>query len=370
MPNGSRIWIMRVTHAGQRVDIGLGPLATLSLANARQKAGAIRQIAADGGNPIGERQTRRRERRAGQALPPPIVARPNFKTCWTAYWVLKEPQLSNSKHRDQWVSTMKNYVLPSIGDRLVAEITPADIINMLAPIWRTKEETARRVLQRVDAIFVSAMTRELRDRANPCAGVARELGNRRRDAVHHAALSYQDVGNFVHKMHLRKAPLASRLAFEFLILTATRSGETRGALWSEINWTDRLWTIPVARMKARSEHSFPLSGRALEILQAVRAAHPDSLLCFPNARGKPFSDMVFTKTLRDMNLSASATAHGFRTSFKTWAAESGIRDEVSETALAHADTNQVRAAYRRTTYLDERRIVMEEWAKIVGVRTP
>ena len=370
MPNGSRVWILRVTHAGQRMDIGLGPLATLSLANARQKAGAIRQVAADGGNPVGERQTRRRERQPGPALPSPIAARPSFKTCWTAYWALKEPQLSNGKHRDQWVSTMKNYVLPSIGDRLVAEITPADIINMLAPIWRTKEETARRVLQRVDAIFVSAMTRQLRDRANPCAGVARELGNRRHDTVHHAALPYQDVGNFVHKMHQRKAPLASRLAFEFLILTATRSGETRGALWSEINRTDRLWTIPAARMKARSEHSIPLSGRAVEILLAVRAAHPDSLLCFPNARGKPFSDMVFTKTLRDMNLSASATAHGFRTSFKTWAAETGIRDEVSEAALAHADTNQVRAAYRRTTYLDERRIVMEEWAKIVGVRKP
>jgi integrase len=370
MANGSRVWIMRVTHEGQRVDIGLGPLATLSLAHARQKAGAIRQTAADGGNPVGERQTRRRERRAEQPIPPPIVLRPSFKACWTAYWALKEPQLSNSKHRDQWVSTMKAYVLPFIGDRPVADITPADIINMLAPIWHTKEETARRVLQRVDAIFVSAMTRELRDRANPCTGVSRELGHRRHDPVHHAALPYQDVGNFVYKMHQRKAPLASRLAFEFLILTATRSGETRGALWSEINITDRLWTIPAARMKARSEHSIPLSGRALEILQAVRAAHTDSLLCFPNARGKPFSDMVFTKTLRDMKLSATATAHGFRTSFKIWAAETGIRDEVSEAALAHADTNQVRAAYRRTTYLDERRMVMDEWAKTVCMQNP
>jgi integrase len=370
MANGSRVWIMRVTHEGQRVDIGLGPLATLSLAHARQKAGAIRQTAADGGNPVGERQTRRRERQADRMISPPIVVRPTFKACWTSYWALKEPQLSNSKHRDQWVSTMKAYVLPFIGDRPVAEITPTDIINMLAPIWHAKEETARRVLQRVDAIFVSAMTRELREKANPCTGVARELGHRRHDPVHHSALPYQDVGNFVHKMHQRKAPLASRLAFEFLILTATRSGETRGALWSEINVADRVWTISAARMKARSEHCVPLSLRAMEILELVRCAQSGGLLCFPNARGKPFSDMVFTKTLRDMKLNDIATAHGFRTSFKTWAAETGIRDEVSEAALAHADTNQVRAAYRRTTYLDERRAVMDEWAKIVGARKP
>jgi integrase len=192
-------------------------------------------------------------------------------------------------------------------------------------------------------------------------------GGRRQDAVHHAAMAYQQVGRFVHLLHQRQAPLASRLAFEFLILTASRSGETRGALWSEIDMADRLWTIPAARMKARSAHSVPLSKRALEILEQVRAAHCDSQLCFPNARGKPFSDMVFTKTLRDMKLGFSATAHGFRTSFKTWAAETGIRDEVSEAALAHADANQVRAAYRRTTYLDERRGVMEDWAKIIGV---
>jgi integrase len=280
------------------------------LAVARQKAAEIRELVAAGGDPAGEKRSRRCARDAAEAAAAALVSRPTFKTCWTTYRALTEPQLSNRKHRDQWVSTIKAYVLRLIGDRPIAEITPAEIIAMLAPIWNTKEETARHVLQRVDAIFVSAMPRELRDKANPCTGVARELGNRRHDTVHHAALPYQEVGRFVRTLLQRKAPLASRLAFEFLILTATRSGETRGALWSEINVADRLWTITATRMKARSPHSVPLSKHALEILETIRAAHSDSLLCLPNALGKAFSDMVFTNTLRDMQLGPQATADG------------------------------------------------------------
>ena len=166
----------------------------------------------------------------------------------------------------------------------------------------------------------------------------------------------------IGKLRQRKGPLASRLAFEFLILTATRSGETRGARWSEIDLSNCTWTIAADRMKARSEHVVPLSRQAMAILECVRAAHPIGALCFPNAKGKPYSDMAFTKTLQDMGYADRATAHGFRTSFKTWAAEKGVRDEVSEAALAHTDQNRVRAAYRRTTYLDERRAVMQSWA--------
>ncbi len=166
-------------------------------------------------------------------------------------------------------------------------------------------------------------------------------------------------------LHERNGNLASRMAFEFLILTATRSGETRGALWTEMDLSARIWTIGADRMKARAEHIVPLSERCVAILEAVRAAHPTATLCFPNSKGKPFSDMAFTKTLRDMGLGKRATAHGFCTSFKTWAAETGVRDEVSEAALAYVDQNRVRAAYRRTTYLDERRSVMQSWADLI-----
>jgi integrase len=284
--------------------------------------------------------------------------------CWQAYWTVKEPQLSNGKHRDQWVSTMNTYVLPHIGHRAISDIKPGEIMDLLKPIWHTKEETARRLLQRIDSVFVSAITRELRDKASPCTGVGRELGIRRNGQIHHAALPYAEVASFIGNLRQRKGPLASRLAFEFLILTATRSGEARGAAWSEMDLSGRLWIIPAQRMKARTEHIVPLSDRATAILETARAAFSGSDLCFPNAKGLRFSDMVFTKALRDLGLGERATAHGFRTSFKTWAAETGVRDEVSEAALAHTDPNPVRAAYRRTTFVDERRVVMQAWADV------
>lgn len=364
MPNGSRTWIMRITIRGVRRDISIGPLATLSLAKAREKANDIRKAVSEGRDPATERQAQRRPPKA----PSEIIAateRPTFQACWQAYWAVKEPQLSNCKHRDQWVSTMETYVLPDIGHRAIGDIKPGEIMDLLKPIWHTKEETARRVLQRIDSVFVSAITRELRDKASPCTGVARELGVRRNCQIHHAALPYGEVASFIGNLRQRKGPLASRLAFEFLVLTATRSGEARGAAWSEMDLSGRLWIIPAQRMKARAEHIVPLSDRVSAILETARGTFPDSDLCFPNAKGVRFSDMVFTKALRDMGLGDRATAHGFRTSFKTWAAETGVRDEVSEAALAHTDPNPVRAAYRRTIFLDERRVVMQAWADFV-----
>jgi integrase len=365
MSNGSRTWIMRITIRGVRRDISIGPLATISLAQAREKAHDIRRAVSDGRDPATERQAERSPLKARSEVIS-TKTEPTFEACWQAYWTVKEPQLSNGKHRDQWVSTMKTYVLPHIGHRAIGDIKPGEIMDLLKPIWRTKEETARRVLQRIDAVFVSAITRELRDKASPCTGVSRELGSRRNNQIHHAALPFGEVASFLGKLRQRAGPLASRLAFEFLVLTATRSGEVRGAAWSEIDLPARLWTIPAERMKARVEHIVPLSDRAAAILVTARATFPNGDLCFPNAKGVRFSDMVFTKALRDMGFGERATAHGFRTSFKTWAAETGVRDEVSEAALAHTDPNPVRAAYRRTTFLDERRVVMQAWSDVAG----
>ena len=364
MANGSRTWIMRIAIGKVRRDVCLGPSKMLSLAEARAKADDIRKAVFEGRNPIEERRVERLPATPSDD-PVTIDDGPTFEECWKTFWLFKEQQLSNGKHGDQWVSTMATYVLPHIGKRPVADIKPGEIIDMLKSIWTAKEETARRVLQRVDAIFVSAITRELRDKASPCTGVARELGQRRQDRNHHAALPYGEVAGFLDMLRERNGNLASRLAFEFLILTATRSGETRGARWTEMDSSARLWTIGADRMKARTEHIVPLSERCVAILETVRAAYPTATICFPNSKGNPFSDMVFTKTLRDMGLGKRATAHGFRTSFKIWAAETGIRDEVSEAALAHSDQNRVRAAYRRTTYLEERRSVMDKWARVV-----
>ena len=161
---------------------------------------------------------------------------------------------------------------------------------------------------------------------------------------------------------------ATRLAFEFLILTAARSGEVRGATWDEINLSAATWTVPGRRMKSRDPHVVPLSKRALEILQAAKVAHPTSTLIFPGAKqGRPLSDMTLTKVLRAAGLGGIATAHGFRSSFKDWCAEfAQVRDDVSEAALAHAIPNKVRAAYLRTNFLDERRTLMQRWSDYVS----
>jgi integrase len=200
-------------------------------------------------------------------------------------------------------------------------------------------------------------------------GIVSELGGGHRQVRHHAALPWREVGAFVASLRERQAGLLTKLAFEFLVLTAARSGEVRGARWSEIDFAAREWRVPAARVKALSPHVVPLSKRAIEILKVARAATPQADLVFSGPSGRPLSDMTFTKLLRDMGYGGRATAHGFRTSFKVWAVEEAkVRDEVSEAALAHAIPEKVRAAHLRTKFLEERRDVMTAWAHAVVPR--
>jgi integrase len=246
----------------------------------------------------------------------------------------------------------------------VSDVTHADILEVLEPIWYEKPETAKRVLQRIEAVFKSAILRGQRDKASPCNGVAQELGVRHRDVEHHRALPYAEVPAFIKRLHACPSEPATKLAFEWLVLTATRSGETRGALWSEIDEAKALWTIPKQRMKANVEHVVPLSRRCLEVAKQARALNPLSDLLFPGSRtGKELSDMTLTKLLRDNGLADRATAHGFRSSFRDWCTEvDHTREVVSEAALAHQVGDKTEAAYRRSTYLDERRQLMQRWA--------
>jgi integrase len=256
--------------------------------------------------------------------------------------------------------------------RPVAEVTAAEIIDILKPIWNDKPETAKRVLQRMRVVFETAIVRGDRTTAAPTTGVATVLGQRKRAAQqHHAALPYAEVPEFVARLHELEGRPATRLAFELLILTATRSGEVRFAAWSEIDRSTRLWTLPPERMKAREPHVIPLSSRALEILALARSAYSNSDLLFPGVgESKPLSDMTLTKVLRDFGLGGRATAHGFRSSFKDWCAEvAKVRDEVSEAALAHKIPDKVRAAYLRTRFVDERRQLMQQWADFVRSRS-
>jgi integrase len=361
---GVKRWELRLSVQGRRHQLGLGLYPVVTLEAARRAAVTLRQQQGlEGPLPAGRRAVAPRTPVAPRAL--------TFRQAFDSYFEMKEQQLSNFKHAAQWRSTMKTYVFPMLGTRPVAEITAAEVIDVLKPIWNGKPETAKRVLQRMRVVFEAAIVRGDRHHAAPTTGVKSVLGARPRSSQgHHAALPFAEVPAFIRHLRRQSGLPATRLAFEFLILTAARSNEVRSATWDEVDMASALWTIPGERMKARDPHVVPLSDRALEILNNARAVNPNDRFLFPGSKpGRPLSDMTLTKLLRSAGLSGRATAHGFRSSFKDWCAERAqVRDEVSEAALAHKIPNKVRAAYLRTNFLDERRTLMQRWADFASAR--
>lgn len=354
--SGAKRWVMRVSVKGQgRVERGLGSYPMVSIEEARDKAVTWRKAARSG---IDLRQQERLS--AARAV--------TFRAAFERFFADKRKELGNAKHLWQWEATMESYVFPSIGDRPVAEITASEVVDVLRPIWNVKSETARRTLQRMKLVFDAAIVLQQREKANPCTGVTAVLGARNQKVRHLASLPWQEVPAFIVTLRSpsrRRHPLIL-LAFELLILTAARSGEVRNMQWCEVDLDTGLWTVPEERMKARRAHVVPLAPPCIEILRSARAIAPNSARVFPSrSQEGTISDMAFTQLIRTEWGGGSAaipTPHGFRSSFKVWCAEAGVRDEISEAALAHSDRNKVRAAYRRTDFLDERRGVMREWA--------
>jgi integrase len=351
---GAKRWVLRISQQGKRYERGLGSYPAVSLERARAKAAAIRTAAKDGKDVKTEQPGRGRR---------------TFRQAFETHFEIKGLQLTSARHHAQWRSTMEAYVFPIIGDEPVAEVGAGDILNVLMPIWFTRPETARRVLQRLEAVFKSAILRGHRTRASPCIGVADELGTRHREVVHHRALAHAEIPEFIARLQAIDAWPASKLALEWLILTATRSGETRLARWVEIDEPAALWTVPASRMRKRrmpEPHVIPLPPRCLAILQAVRAAYPSAPgdWLFPSTKaGTPMGDVALTRLLGEMGYTDLTTVHGFRSTFKIWCAEvAKVRDEVSEAALAHAIPGKVRAAYLRANFLEERRQLMPAWA--------
>lgn len=356
--SGARRFTIRFTLNGHRLHKGLGGYPTVSLEEAREKARAYRKAAKAGRDMAVEARTQ----------PPAAVT---FRDAFDRYFEVKRRTLSNAKHIAQWEATMASYVFPHIGDRPVADITASEVVDVLRPIWFSKAETAARVLQRIEATFTSAILHGYREKASPCIGVAAHLGPHDRNIGHHAAMPYADVPQFLKRLRCGQCWPATRLALEFLVLTACRSQEVRGAVWAEIDLAKGLWTIPAERLKTRrrrrAPHVVPLAPRCLEILEEARAAYASTDLIFPGAKsGKPLSDNTLVKTMRGMGLKTE-TAHGFRSSFKDWCAEvAKVRDEVSEAALAHSAGSKVRAAYLRTDFLAERRELMARWDRFLS----
>ena len=355
--SGSKHWIQRVTIYGKRRNLGLGSYPSVSLADARKAAWTNATMISEGRDPIAEK----REEKAAQKRPPT----PTFAKASETVIDMRRPTWSNAKHAAQWSSTLTTHAFPKIGSMLVTDISPADVLAVLTPIWTTVPETASRVRQRLETVFDWAVAQGFRTDNPASRSITKVLPKVQRTKQHHPALHYGDVPAALEKVRRSTADTVTKSAFEFLVLTAARSGEVRLATWDEINWRERKWTVPAERMKARREHQVPLSSRSIEVLrEAEKLADGSCELVFPGLRGKPLSDMVFTALLRRLEI--PAVAHGFRSSFKDWSIEcAGIRWETGEAALSHNLGNSTEEAYARTKLFEQRRNLMEQWGDFV-----
>lgn len=357
-PNGARQWVQRITIRGKRCELGLGNPALVSLAKARELALENRALATSGGDPI------QAKKEAKAVL--------TFEEAARKVHALHLPTWRNPKHGAQFLTTLETYTFPRMGNLRVTDVTTADVLAVLTPIWTAKPETAARVRQRIGMVMKWAVAQGWR-KDNPALSIAEALPKRDKSkSEHRKALTYAEVAGCIAAVQASGAGTATKLAFEFLVLTATRSGEARGALWSEIDMgtpatpatpaTSAVWTIPASRMKAKRDHRIPLSPRAVEILRSAQALGDGTGLVFPGTKaGKPLSDMTLSKLVKELDFAADI--HGFRTSFRTWAQErTNFPREVAEAALAHTIKDKAEAAYARSDVFDKRRKMMEAWA--------
>jgi integrase len=359
---GARSWVLRLSPgSGRRREMGLGGFPSVTLAQARDKARRQRALAQDGIDPIAAREASRSAVLAEQQ------AQKAFSEVAAQYIAQHEKAWKNAKHQAQWVATLRTYAEPVIGKLLVRDIRATHVIDVLEPIWTTKTETATRVRSRIELVLDYAAARGYREGLNPArwkGNLDAALPNASKVAPvrHHSAVPVKEVAAFMKRLR-SQAGTAAR-ALEFAVLTAARSGEVRGATWSEIDLKAALWTIPAARMKSGREHRVPLSKPAMSLLLSLPGDRRPEDHMFPGMRG-PLSDMSLTAVLRRMDV--QATAHGFRSTFRDWVAENTDHSrEVAEMALSHAIDNKVEAAYRRGDLLEKRVALMADWASFLA----
>lgn len=370
---GKRSWVFRFKLAGRERDMGLGGAGgpgAVTLADARAKAAELRRLVQAGIDPLVEREAQavqlaaRVQANAVQAI--------TFKAVAAAYIEANEIGWRNAKHRAQWRSTLETYTYPHMGDLPVGDVATSHVMAVLEPIWKIKPETASRVRGRIESVLDYARAREWRTGENPArwrGHIANMLPARRKTArvKHHAALPWAEMGAFMVTLRGRDA-LAAR-ALEFAILTAARTGEVLGAQWREIDLKSAIWTVPSVRMKAGREHRVPLSAATVGLLGEVAKLRPDDdgtgdAMVFPGAKPeRPLSQMAMLMLLRRMER-GEVTAHGFRSTFRDWCAEStSYPNEMAEIALAHTVGDKVEAAYRRGDMIEKRRRMMDDWAE-------
>ncbi len=401
-PNGARFWVQRITVNGKRREIGLGSPPLVSLAVARQKATANKQLALEGGDPLAEK------RKGRDAM--------TFADAMEKYLAKKSAEFGNDKHRKQWRATLDTYAVPVLGTMKVQAVEVRDVLRVLEPIWLDKNETASRLRGRIEAVLSWATVAGHRAGDNPArwAGNLKELlpkPSKVAKGDNHPALSLADVSRWWADLAQRDGIAAK--ALQFVALTCARSGEVRGMTWGEVELegpdksgknpdpgairairaiSQAVWTVPASRMKAGREHRVPLTAAAVAILREVAGVHDGAdwpkqdpaALVFPAPRGGQLSDMTLSAVMRRMQEAEvkadrtgyldprnkrPAVPHGLRSTFRDWAAERGFERDMAEIALAHTVGNEVERAYRRSDMLERRRAMAEAWAQFVKGET-
>ena len=365
-PVGSKSWIFLYTLQGRSREMGLGSLDTVSLADARIKAKEYRNQLLDGNDPLDVKAKKTGEHRLKQKM--------TFDACAAAYIETHKSGWRNAKHTAQWQNTLRTYVSPEFGHLPVSEVDTSLVMRVLSPIWTTKSETASRVRQRVESVLGWATVSGYRTGDNP-ARLKQHLDNLlpkiKKTKEHHPSLPWAEVGAFMSELRQQEG-LAAK-ALELTILTAGRSGEIRGARWDEIK--GNLWTIPANRMKAESVHLVPLSTQALALLETM---HESGEFLFPGAKKDIMSDATMSAVIKRMKTDwrdtdgKKITVHGFRSSFRIWCAEtpaSRFGKDAAEFSLAHKLPDKVEESYYRSTLVDIRRELMQQWSNFCDQTT-
>ena len=351
-PTGGKSWIQRLVVRGRRRDIGLGSLDRVSLAQARRKAFENRNVARDGGDPT--------RQEVGRTVPTFAEAAEAVIAMHAENW------RDGGKTEARWRATLETYVFPRLGRRLVSDITTADVLAVLTHegFWSTKRETARKVRQRISTIMDWAAAEGHRT-DNPCHALKSALPKTGARTQHRRALPYDAVSDAMNRVRASGAYPTTKLAFALLVLTATRSGEVRQARIEEFDLDGAVWTIPGDRTKTGRPHRVPLSDAALDVLREARQYADGSGLAFPSARGLTMSDMTLSKLIKELGI--DAVPHGFRSSFRMWAAErTNIPREVAEFALGHVVGDEAERAYQRSDLFERRRDLMDAWARYLA----
>ena len=347
-PSGSKSWVLRTVVKGRRCDLGLGSTTLVPLAEAREQAVRLRKIARAGGDPLAERRHERR----------PV---PTFEAAARQVHAAHAPAFKSLKHRKQWLSSLTPMFL-AIGAKRVDDVTTGDILTAISPHWLARPATSRRVFQRLRVIFEWCKAQGYYIGDNPTDGITKVLPKHRRSPTHYPALPYPGLPAFLEDLRRVNVSESAKLAFEFMILCATRTSETLHATWDEIDLHTETWSIPGHRMKAGVDHRVPLAPRCLGILTRVKAAGSGAFVFPGRTADTPPSTMTFWTTLRRLSR-PDITPHGFRSTFRDWAAEqTNAPRAVCEAALAHALRDKTEAAYHRTDLFDRRRELMIAWA--------